>query len=445
MKKREKQKYVIFDSGRFRPRQAFRSVVCMPVFMFLALLFSRGVYAKGTELDIKKMPLPDAVSLLWTDVFNEPFMLAPELADDPRLMTLKLTRELDEKAFITRYLSNLNIRVSRRNNVDYIYSYIPDVPQEKLVSFTYAPRYRTVEYLYAALSQVFMSPPQVTAGQQTPGGGTVYTPVQLNPRYLSPTGDTLVYRGTPAEISHLKVLLNDLDTRAEQAEITAYVFEVQTQEKNGSGMALAANLLSGRFNVGINTTSGYSNFIQFSGGSVDALYELFSQDSRFNVVSSPHLRVASGHNATFSVGSDVPVLSSVTYNDKTPVQSVEYRSSGVIFTVKPLITQHLIDLDVTQQLSNFAKTETGVNNSPTLIKREIKTNVNMKSGDIIVLGGLAETKNSEANTGFSFLPDAFRSKSDENSKTDIIVVLQVKKVAQAPENTGLKMQPLPSK
>lgn len=119
----------------------------------------------------------------------------------------------------------------------------------------------------------------------------------------------------------------------------------------------------------------YSNFLQFSGGSIDVLYELFSQDSRFHVVSSPHLRVSSGNEGRFSVGSDVPVLSSVTYKDNTPVQSVEYRSSGVIFTVKPLITQHIISLDVNQQLSNFAKTETGVNNSPTLIKREIATNV----------------------------------------------------------------------
>lgn len=105
-----------------------------------------------------------------------------------------------------------------------------------------------------------------------------------------------------------------------------------------------------------------------------------------------------GNQGRFSVGSDVPVLSSVTYKDNAPVQSVEYRSSGVIFTVKPLITREIIALDVTQQLSNFAKTETGVNNSPTLIKREISTNVNLQDGDIIVLGGLAENKDSEANT-----------------------------------------------
>lgn len=187
----------------------------------------------------------------------------------------------------------------------------------------------------------------------------------------------------------------------------------------------------------------YSNFLQFSGGSIDVLYELFSQDSRFHVVSSPHLRVSSGNEGRFSVGSDVPVLSSVTYKDNTPVQSVEYRSSGVIFTVKPLITQHIISLDVNQQLSNFAKTETGVNNSPTLIKREIATNVNLQDGDIIILGGLAENKDSKANTGFSFLPDVFKSKSDEKTKTDIMIALQVKKVKSNSQTQTLTMKPMP--
>nr|WP_265332040.1 hypothetical protein [Citrobacter koseri] len=61
---------------------------------------------------------------------------------------------------------------------------------------------------------------------------------------------------------------------------------------------------------------------------------------------------------------------------------------------------------IKQQLSSFAKTDTGVNNSPTLIKREVNTEVSAADGDIILLGGLAESKVTNADTGFSFLPKA---------------------------------------
>ncbi|EGY28279.1 Type II secretory pathway, component PulD, partial [Candidatus Regiella insecticola 5.15] len=122
---------------------------------------------------------------------------------------------------------------------------------------------------------------------------------------------------------------------------------------------------------------------------MDALYELFRTDSRFHVVSSPRLRVKNGAQASFSVGADVPVLGKISYVDNRPVQSVEYRSSGVILQVRPAIRAEVIDLAIDQQLSDFVKTATGVNNSPTLTKRQVTTQVSVADGDIILLGGLA--------------------------------------------------------
>lgn len=70
------------------------------------------------------------------------------------------------------------------------------------------------------------------------------------------------------------------------------------------------------------------------------------------------------------------------------------------------------------------KTDTGVNQSPTLIKRDIVTDVTLKSGDVVVLGGLAENKLTEGETGFSFLPKGFLTgKSKSNTKTDIVILL----------------------
>ena len=72
---------------------------------------------------------------------------------------------------------------------------------------------------------------------------------------------------------------------------------------------------------------------------------------------------------------------------------------------------------------------TGVNQSPTLIKRDIVTDVSVKNGDVIVLGGLAENKITEGETGFSFLPKGFLTgKSKNDTKTDIVILLQVKLV-----------------
>ncbi|MGG2142290.1 hypothetical protein [Symbiopectobacterium sp. RP] len=170
----------------------------------------------------------------------------------------------------------------------------------------------------------------------------------------------MVYYGTASDIARLKTLLPLTDTAPEEVTVAAYVFEVQTRERNGSGLALAAKLLSGKLNLQVRQSGGFDNFIdnfiRINTGSLDALYELFRTDSRFHVVSSPRLLVKNGAQAAFSVGADVPVL-----GNNRPVQSVEYRSSGVILQVTPQILAEVVELTIDQQLSDFVKTDTGVN------------------------------------------------------------------------------------
>jgi type II secretory pathway component GspD/PulD (secretin) len=110
------------------------------------------------------------------------------------------------------------------------------------------------------------------------------------------------------------------------------------------------------------------------------------------------------------------------------VQSVDYKSSGVILNIRPTIRAESIELDINQQISNFVQTTTGVNNSPTLIKREIATTVNCKNDDVIVLGGLEESSQTTASSGQSWLPNFLRSKSKDESKSDILLVLHVTKL-----------------
>lgn len=146
--------------------------------------------------------------------------------------------------------------------------------------------------------------------------------------FLSGEGDSLVFRGTRSELARLKELVPLVDVPAQGVVVTGYIYEVQTGRSEGSGLALAAKLLSGRFGVSVGSSSSMGNYISFSSGTLNAMYELFRTDNRFKVVSAPQLRMDSGKEATFSVGEQVPVLGSVSYEDGKAVQSVTYRDSG---------------------------------------------------------------------------------------------------------------------
>lgn len=397
----------------------------------ICLLFSsfNQVYAKGTDFEVTAMPLPDAVGVLWNQVLHKPFMLSPDLTLDTRKLTLHIQPDNDERDFIIRYLDNMHIRVSTKKGIDYLYPYQVISQPPKLYTFTYIPKFRDVAYLASVLGTSFTQNSAVTSSASPAAGASApVMPDNQEQAFMSTTGDTFVYRGTARNIAQIKALLPEIDVRADQIDVSAYVFEVSTDERNGSGLQLAAKLLNSRFSVNIGGRQGYGNFIQFNSPSLDALYELFRTDNRFSLVSSPRLRVVSGQQSSFAVGASVPTLGSVSYENGTPVQSVTYRNTGVTFQVKPVITQNLVSMNINQQMSDYAETTTGVNNSPTFTNRQIITNVNMKDGDIIVLSGLAENKDSKQNTGLSFLPKSWSTKSNQKSNTDLLIVLQAKKV-----------------
>lgn len=361
------------------------------ILLALTLLFSSCAFA-GSELELNKVKLPEAISLIYSEVLKVPYMLDPQLVNDERMITFRLTSDIDEREFVTRYLGNMNIRIWTKKGVDFIAPYTPKEPVKPRYTWTYTPQYRSVAYLSDILggyvSGSFNNSGAVISDDSLKGSSGASN-------YINRTGDILVYYGTKEDIAILKTLVTSLDTMSDEVVVSGYVFEVQTSQSDGSGILLAAKILSDKFNISVGA-AGLDNFINIRTGSIDAIFNLLKTDSRFTVVSAPRLRVKNNASASFSVGSDVPVLGS----------------------------SRTMDLKIQQQLSNFVTTETGVNNSPTLIKRDVTTEVSLADGDIILLGGLAEQKDSKASSGWSF----FGSRTSESNKTDIMVMLQVRKV-----------------
>ncbi|KLJ14549.1 hypothetical protein G1E_32250, partial [Pseudomonas sp. TJI-51] len=297
--------------------------------------------------------------------------------------------------------------------------------------FLYRPLYRDVAYLSETLQPLFEGRFAVNRQVSVPGAtpSPLSSPQGSAASLVSRDSDHLVFVGSKAEIEKVKLLLPQIDIAMGEVMVRGVVYEVQTGDSNGSAFSLAASLLKGKLNI---TLAGnpFDNQVSLSTSDFSAVLSALSSDNRFRVVSQPSLRVRSGAEATFSVGAEVPVLGAVSYAQGSgePIQSVQYRDSGVIFNLRPQVRESTVDLVVDQQLSNFVQTTTGVNNSPTLTKRQLTTSVQMRDREVILLGGLTEEKTSDNSTGLSFLPKLFRSNTSEASNSEILLVIQLTKL-----------------
>jgi general secretion pathway protein D len=143
-----------------------------------------------------------------------------------------------------------------------------------------------------------------------------------------------------------------------------------------------------------------------------------------------------GETATIQVGQEVPIITSQATglstgaNSGQVLQTIQYRSTGVILKVKPVIhSSDQIDLDVAQEVSAASQTETGVNASPTFSSRKLETKLTLQNGSTVLLGGLISEERSSGNTGIPLLKDlpivgsAFGKQSTGGRRRELIVLI----------------------
>lgn len=386
------------------------------------------------RFDFASIGVGQVIQLLYAEVLSSPFVLDPEVIADVRSVSFRYSTEKgDLKAFLRSFLDSLGYVIEHRDGVDFIAKRKPqEALQAERDAFVYVPKFRDVPYLARLLAPLFKG--QFTVNRAVGSGGDTKTDKPVvdgsAASLLDQSADALIFLGDAKEVEKLRKLLPQVDTSVGEVAVRGVVYEVSNSDKSGSAFGLLASVLGGKLNLGIGSTTSIGNFIQFKQASLDVIYSALSNDNRFKVLSSPSLRIRSGTNGRFSVGQDVPVLGAVSYPNGAgqAVQSVEYRSSGVIFDVQPMVRDGVIELNIDQQLSNFVVTTTGVNNSPTLTKRALKTTVGLQDGDVIVLGGLTENRESQTRDGLSFLPRMLDTKGAENSRSEILLVLQVQKL-----------------
>lgn len=418
--------------------------------LLLAALWS-SIAGAGDQVSLvfERVPLMELARIAYSEIEKAPFILSPAALESSEVVSLSL-RGVDRKRAVSEVdalIEGAGLVVARRNGVVWVGKAKSDEESE----FLYRPRYRSATYLADLLAPLFK--PGAFGQQRNIQSGLTQMPIQA---MKSPAGknqaipaqgppvdsgtsayslidkspDVLLFKGTEREQARLKSILSTLDVPTPELLVKAVVFEVSTENREQSALSLALTLAGGKLGLTLGkAVAGEFSAVFRSTGGIEVVASALSSDRRFRVVSSPTLRVRSGSTARLTVGAETPVLAEAQMDrNGNPVQSVEYRPSGVILDLKPNVREDVADLQINQQISNFIPTTTGVNGSPTLIKRELSTSVGISSEDILVLGGLDEEKSNEGGSWLSFLPRLFGASVSERGRSEVLLIMQAQRI-----------------
>lgn len=377
---------------------------------FLLFLLPSISFPADYTMQLHQVRVADLARIVYGDVMRQSFILDAEVIQSPTTVSLNWLnlgkRDVDT---MTRQLLDLHgFELVQQGKVLLVRK--RDKGDEDLL--IYKPRHRAGRYLTDILAKVAdvqplgarsmqASPEFAQAASKAPEqAGSVGSMISQSAQ------DQLAYSCRPAQCDRLRKLLVDLDTPEPQIVLRAAVYEVGTTKGQGDALQVAASLFQGKLKANIPGTISGASTLSLSVAGLDAVLAVLDQDGRFKSISRPMLRVRTGAQAKFSVGQQVPVLGALSQDKNgNPVQSVEYRQSGTIFTVRPDVRLDVVDLDITQELSSFVQTTTGVNNSPTLLQRTASSQLSIKPGEVVVFAGLEEQREDESASrlfGWSF-------------------------------------------
>lgn len=398
--------------------------------LILFFLIPSISFPASISIQLHQVRVADLARVVYGDVLRQSYVLDQEILQSSDVVSVNWMR-LTSKELEALTIEMLNLRgfeLVKQGRVSLVRKR-EDQDQDLLI---YEPRNRSARYLSDILAKI--ANVQQLGSRKMEMGGDFAAAAAKQPDQVGSVGatvsqsasDQLAYQCMPQQCVRLRKLLVDLDTPEAQVVLRAAVYEVGTTKGEGSAIQIAAKLFQGNLIGTTGSALAGASQLHLAAPNLDVVLSALDQDGRFKSISRPMLRVKTGSQAKFSVGQQVPILGTMSLDKNgNTVQSVEYRQSGTIFTVQPDVRLDVVDLNVTQELSSFVATTTGVNGSPTMLQRMATSQLTIKPGEVIVFAGLEEAKDDEADShlfGFSL------GKKKNSTSSEVLLFIEAQRI-----------------
>jgi general secretion pathway protein D len=247
------------------------------------------------------------------------------------------------------------------------------------------------------------------------------------------------------EVTHRNTL--DIGVEAAGQQDLGSVSQAGAEYFGLSGLATAAtNQLLNQFGLPIQSfvpTPPGAGLYQIMGTDFQATLRLIASAGKSKILSRPSILTRNNQQATISLGQEVPLITSSTFNAiNGQINNVNYTSVGIILRVTPFITADgKVEMIVSPETSILADRSQWVPIgqgalAPVINSRVADTVVVVPDGQTVIIGGLMENNKQESDSKIPILGDIpllgllFRRHVKDEGKTELIIFLTPRIVAE---------------
>jgi general secretion pathway protein D len=260
--------------------------------------------------------------------------------------------------------------------------------------------------------------------------------------------NSLMIMSSEAVYKQIIEALKRIDVMPMQVQVEATIMEVTLTDGleyglqwylSQSGKSFGQNGLTNlkkNTDGSLATPGGFSFSLTGGADRVMGVINALARQSKVRVLSSPSILVLDNQTASIKVGDQQPIVtgtlstpSGSTSGSFTTTSTVQYKDTGVSLQVTPSVNASgLVKMDIQQDITDVGEVDSATGNR-SFLQRNIKSNVAVKSGETIVLGGLIRDNAASGRTGtpgLSKLPvvgGLFGSNSSSGKRTELLVLI----------------------
>ncbi|MEG1727040.1 MAG: secretin N-terminal domain-containing protein [Acidaminococcaceae bacterium] len=239
--------------------------------------------------------------------------------------------------------------------------------------------------------------------------------------------NSLVFTGSSSEEAKLRDALKVLDVATKQVTLEAKIISLNATDSKQFGVFWEWGKLPG--NTG--EDNGYGGIIHIGHGyetQFQATLNALFNNGKAKILATPRIITIPGKEASIFIGDHIPVQTEKRDNGTTTT-STEYVDAGIKLSYTPIVSEDGV------YITSVVHTEVS---TPTLVpeiknykitSRTADTNVRMRNGETLVIGGLIneeEQKNIQKIPFLSNIPilgELFKNRTNSKTKTEVMMIL----------------------
>jgi len=158
---------------------------------------------------------------------------------------------------------------------------------------------------------------------------------------------------------------------------------------------------------------------------IDIVLSELESNREANILSEPNLVALSGHSAHFRVGGEIPY----TYLNENGINVVEFREFGISLDMTPIVDSRnnvMLTINPIVRTVDMALAISGI---PGFRTREMNTDVQLRSGETLVIGGLLQSEITKVVSAVPILSEIpilgelFQSERFNEDETELVIFL----------------------